>query len=48
MSRLVLVTGVSQGLGRAMTEKFIAEGCTVLGCARNENAIAELNQTYFY
>ncbi len=46
MSKLVLVTGVSQGLGRAMAESFIAEGCTVLGCARNEKAIAQLNQTY--
>jgi len=46
MSKLVLVTGVSQGLGRAMTENFIAEGCTVIGCARNEKAIQNLNQTY--
>jgi NAD(P)-dependent dehydrogenase (short-subunit alcohol dehydrogenase family) len=46
MSKLVLVTGVSQGLGRAMTEQFITEGCTVIGCARNKEAIAALNQTY--
>lgn len=46
MSQLVLITGVSQGLGRAMAENFIAEGCTVVGCARNETAIQELNQTY--
>lgn len=46
MKKLVLVTGVSQGLGRAMTENFIAEGCTVIGGARNEAAIAQLNQTY--
>ncbi|MFP4338359.1 MAG: SDR family oxidoreductase [Halothece sp.] len=46
MNQLVLVTGVSQGLGRAMTEELIAQGCTVIGCARNESAIAQLNQTY--
>ncbi|QDZ39076.1 SDR family oxidoreductase [Euhalothece natronophila Z-M001] len=46
MSQLVLVTGVSQGLGRAMTEEFITQGCTVIGCARNESAIAHLSQTY--
>ena len=46
MNKLVLITGVSQGLGRAMTENFIAEGCTVIGCARNEKVIKELNQTY--
>lgn len=46
MNQLILVTGVSQGLGRAMTEELIAQGCTVIGCARNESAIAQLNQTY--
>ncbi|PNW34687.1 UNVERIFIED_CONTAM: oxidoreductase [Euhalothece sp. KZN 001] len=46
MNKLVLITGVSQGLGRAMAEKFIAEGCTVIGCARNQTVIKELNQTY--
>ena len=46
MSKLVLVTGISKGLGRAMAEKFIAEGCTVIGCARNQEAIQELNETY--
>ena len=46
MNKLVLITGVSQGLGRAMAEKFIAEGCTVIGCARNQTVIEELNQTY--
>ncbi|MDR9403007.1 MAG: SDR family oxidoreductase [Halothece sp. Uz-M2-17] len=46
MNKRILITGVSQGLGRAMTENFIAEGCTVIGCARNEKAIQELNQTY--
>lgn len=46
MNKLVLITGVSQGLGRAMAESFIAEGCTVIGCARNQTVIEELNQTY--
>ena len=46
MNQLVLVTGVSQGLGRAMTEELIAEGCTVMGCARNQSEITQLKQTY--
>ncbi|AFZ45917.1 short-chain dehydrogenase/reductase SDR [Halothece sp. PCC 7418] len=46
MTKRILITGVSQGLGRAMAENFIAEGCTVVGCARNETAIQDLNQTY--
>ncbi|NEO26179.1 MAG: SDR family oxidoreductase [Kamptonema sp. SIO4C4] len=44
--QLVLITGVSRGLGRAMVDGFIESGCTVLGCARSEVAIANLQQTY--
>jgi len=40
--RVILVTGVSRGLGRALTEKFAALGHTVLGCARNSAAVSEL------
>ena len=42
----VLVTGVSRGLGKALTERLIAEGHTVLGCARSAKTIDELRQTY--
>lgn len=40
--RLVLITGVSRGLGRALTDGFVERGCTVLGCARSADAVAEL------
>ncbi len=43
MSRLVLITGVSRGLGRAMTAEFIARGHRVVGCGRDAKAIAALN-----
>ena len=46
MSKLILVTGVSRGLGRAMTEQFIERGHTILGCARNEQEIAKLQQQF--
>ena len=42
-SRHIVITGVSQGLGRAMTEQFINRGHVVNGCARNATAIDELN-----
>ena len=42
----VLVTGVSRGLGRALTDRLIAEGHTVLGCARSKQAIDELKKNY--
>lgn len=46
MSKLVVITGVSQGLGRAMTEQFIELGHTVIGCARNEQAIEQLKKEF--
>ncbi|HEY9675553.1 MAG TPA: SDR family oxidoreductase [Waterburya sp.] len=46
MTKLIVITGVSKGLGRAMTEKFIELGHTVLGCARSDVAVENLNQTY--
>ncbi|MGF1499237.1 MAG: SDR family oxidoreductase [Elainellaceae cyanobacterium] len=46
MSKQIVITGVSKGLGRAMVDGFIKEGHTVCGCARSEAAIAELQHTY--
>jgi len=44
--KIVVITGVTRGLGRAMAEKFIALGHTVLGCARNRELIDELRQKF--
>lgn len=45
-SRLILITGVSRGLGRAMTSEFIHLGHRVAGCSRNQAAVADLKRTY--
>lgn len=45
-SRRILVTGVTRGLGRAMAEKLIAQGHTVIGCGRSRDAIIQM-QTLF-
>lgn len=42
--RVVVITGVSRGLGRAMSLEFARLGHTVLGCARSTPAIADLNR----
>jgi NAD(P)-dependent dehydrogenase (short-subunit alcohol dehydrogenase family) len=42
--RVVLITGVTRGLGRAMTEEFARLGHTVLGCGRNRKEIDQLRQ----
>lgn len=41
-SRMVLITGVSRGLGLAMTEEFIRLGHRVVGCARSRPAVEQL------
>ncbi len=46
MSKLVVITGVSRGLGLAMAEGLIQLGHTVIGCARNSEAIEKLQQHF--
>ena len=45
-SRLILITGVTRGLGRAMVDEFIARGHTVLGCGRSQREIRKLNEKF--
>jgi len=45
-SRRIVITGVSRGLGLAMTEEFIRRGHVVLGCARSSAAVAGLRQRF--
>ena len=40
--RLVLITGVSRGLGHAMTGEFARLGHIVIGCARSRKAVEAL------
>ena len=42
----VVITGVSRGLGREMVRQFAAEGWTVAGCCRSEQAARELTAEY--
>ena len=48
--KIVIVTGASRGIGKAIAEKFAAEGHTILLCARNEinllQAEEELRKQY--
>jgi NAD(P)-dependent dehydrogenase (short-subunit alcohol dehydrogenase family) len=43
--RIIVITGVSRGLGRALAEGFPALGHTVVGCGRDASAIEELRRT---
>ena len=44
--KVILITGVGRGLGRAMTDGFIRLGHKVLGCSRSEDDIRKLNELY--
>jgi len=44
--RVIVITGVSRGLGRAMVDRFIAMGHRVAGCARSRSAVDELTHIY--
>jgi NAD(P)-dependent dehydrogenase (short-subunit alcohol dehydrogenase family) len=46
MAKTILITGVSRGLGRAMTEEFVRLGHTVIGCARSAQAVAGLEKQF--
>lgn len=45
-SRLVLITGATRGLGRALADEFIARGHRVIGCGRSGAKIDELNRVH--
>ena len=44
--KIILITGVSRGLGRALTEEFIRLGHVVIGCGRSEKEIAQLQKQF--
>lgn len=44
--KLVLLTGVTHGLGRAMVDEFVRLGHTVLGCGRSKPQIDTLSQRF--
>src|SRR5262245_59716708 len=45
-SKVIVITGVTRGLGRALATKFVALGHVVVGCGRSPEAVAELGRTY--
>src|ERR1017187_4484142 len=46
MKKTILITGVSRGLGRALTDEFIRLGHVVLGCGRSAKEIAALQKQF--
>ena len=44
--QIVVITGATRGLGRAMTERFHEAGWTVWGCGRSASGVEELSRLY--
>jgi NAD(P)-dependent dehydrogenase (short-subunit alcohol dehydrogenase family) len=44
--RIVVITGVTRGLGKAMAEEFVQRGHTVLGCGRSHPEIYRLGRSF--
>ncbi|MEX2186887.1 MAG: SDR family NAD(P)-dependent oxidoreductase [Pirellulales bacterium] len=42
----IVITGATRGLGRAMTQRFIAAGHTVIGCGRDGPRVAEMQKCW--
>jgi NAD(P)-dependent dehydrogenase (short-subunit alcohol dehydrogenase family) len=42
--KIVLISGITRGLGRAMVDEFVQLGHTVLGCGRSRQAVEKLRQ----
>jgi len=45
MAKLIVITGVSRGLGRAMAEEFARLRHTVAGCGRSRKELDQLSKT---
>ncbi len=46
LDMVIWITGCSSGLGRALVRCFVRAGHVVVGCARREDRIAELNAEF--
>ncbi|MFN7139425.1 MAG: SDR family oxidoreductase [Limisphaerales bacterium] len=44
--KVILITGVSKGLGRALVDQFVRLDHVVVGCARSAAQIQQLQKTY--
>jgi NAD(P)-dependent dehydrogenase (short-subunit alcohol dehydrogenase family) len=44
--KIIVITGVTRGLGRALMDEFVRSGHTVLGCGRSDNEIKRLRAKF--
>jgi len=44
--KIILITGATRGLGRAMADEFVRQGHTILGCGRSRHGIEQLRRQF--
>ena len=44
--KVILVTGVTSGIGRGIAKEFAREGCRVVICGRNEEKLRQAAATF--
>lgn len=47
MSKNILVTGGTKGIGRAIIERFASEGFDIFTCSRNEKDLSDLERDFY-
>jgi short-subunit dehydrogenase len=47
MSKNILVTGGTKGIGRAIIERFASEGFDIFTCSRNEKDLSDLEKDFY-
>jgi 3-oxoacyl-[acyl-carrier protein] reductase len=47
MTKVILITGASRGLGLAMAQHYLAAGWIVAGCSRRSSALSHSNYTHY-
>ncbi len=47
MNKIIVITGTSKGIGKALAEYFLDKNCVVIGCSRSESSINHKNYRHF-
>lgn len=47
MSRVILITGTSRGIGKALAEHYLRQGISIAGCSRSAGTIQHENYRHF-